>query len=623
MPMPPIGKPGSLSAPTYADILAFLLQANGVAAGETALPSNTVLLADLVIPRTRSSLPASVAPASSGASPRVSLKDLPPVTDDTLRAPRPEDWPIWRRTYDSAGWSPLREIDRDNVGKLELAWRAPLGAGENMASPLVYGGVMYLHTFPDTTIAVDASNGTVLWSHRYEPKTKSSKKMGIALHGDRVFVPTSDLHLLALDARTGALIWDHPIAVEADRSELVQLRGGPLVAGNNVIQGVESFRVSQGSFVVAVDIESGRESWRFYTVARPGEPGGDTWNDLPLEKRNGGSVWVTGSYDPKLNLVYFGPAPTYDTAPLLTRVDKEGVSNEALFTNATVALDAKTGKLAWYYQHLANDQWDLDWAFERQVVDLPVDGVVRRVVLNTGKLAIVEALDAATGEYLFSIDLGLQNVVASIDPDTGKKTINPAVEIDLTDPRLICPTVVGARSWPPTSFDPETKMLYLPLSEGCNTFGPEGFKGLFTSGIGLSMTPHPVSSDGNMGRLQAVNLATRQLAWSYREPTPLVSSTLATAGGLVFVGDLEPSLKAFDGRSGALLWRGAIDDTPGSSLVTYAAAGKQYVAVVVGQTNNVVRDWSRIYRAFAEGRGLKLDLPPKGGAAIWAFALPR
>ena len=118
------------------------------------------------------------------------------------------------------------------------------------------------------------------------------------------------------------------------------MRGGPLVAGNNVIQGVESFRVSQGSFIVAVDIATGRESWRFYTVARPGEPGGDTWNDLPLEQRNGGSVWVTGSYDPKLDLVYFGPAPTYDTAPLLVRVDKEGVSNEALFTNATVALDA-------------------------------------------------------------------------------------------------------------------------------------------------------------------------------------------------------------------------------------------------------------------------------------------
>jgi alcohol dehydrogenase (cytochrome c) len=172
-----------------------------------------------------------------------------------------------------------------------------------------------------------------------------------------------------------------------------------------VIQGVESFRVSQGSFIVAIDLETGKESWRFYTVARPGEPGGDTWNDLPLEKRNGGSVWVAGSYDPKLGLVYFGPAPTYDTAPLLEPVDKPGHTNEALFTNATVALDAKTGKLAWYYQHVANDQWDLDWAFERQVLDLEIDGVMRRVVLNTGKLAIIEAVDAATGEYLFSMGI--------------------------------------------------------------------------------------------------------------------------------------------------------------------------------------------------------------------------
>jgi outer membrane protein assembly factor BamB len=136
------------------------------------------------------------------------------------------------------------------------------------------------------------------------------------------------------------------------------------------------------------------------------------------------------------------------------------------------------------------------------------------------------------------------------------------------------------------------------------------------------MTPHPVSSDGNMGRLQAVNLERRQMSWSYREPTPLVSSTLATGGGLVFVGDLEPSLKAFDDSTGELLWSGAIDDTPGSTLITYAASGRQYVAVVVGQTNNVVRDWSRIYRSFAEERGVKLPEPPQGGAAIWAFALP-
>jgi alcohol dehydrogenase (cytochrome c) len=194
--------------------------------------------------------------------------------------------------------------------------------------------------------------------------------------------------------------------------------------------------------------------------------------------------------------------------------------------------------------------------------------------------------------------------------------------VSLTETRLICPTAVGARSWPPTSFDPATKMLYLPLTEGCMTGGPEGFKGLLTTGVGLQMRPHPDSSDGNMGRLQAVNLATRQLAWSRRQPTPLVSSTLATAGGVVFVADLDPSLDAYDATSGEVLWTAELDDSPGSMLLTYAVDGRQYVALVVGQENNVSRDWTRISRAIAAERGIELDEPPKGGAAIWAFALP-
>jgi alcohol dehydrogenase (cytochrome c) len=629
MPIAPVADPGSLSDGTYSDILAYLLQASGMRSSETSLPSDAVAIGRLVIPPAHGRLAMAGADASGVAGASIAagssrlLADLPAVTDEMLSGPAPDDWLIWRRTHDSTGWSPLQQIDRRNVASLERAWRAPLGAGENMASPLIHRGVMFLHTYPDTTLALDASSGQVLWRHRYEPETKSSKKMGLALHGDRVFVPTSDLHVLALNARTGELLWDHAIVPESPKSELYQLRGAPLVAGNKVLQGIMSFRMPKGSFIVAMDIDTGREAWRFNTIARPGEPGGETWNDIPLDARNGGSVWVTGSYDPHLNLVYYGPAPTYDTAPLLHRVDQEGVSNDALYTNATIALNPDTGELVWHYQHVANDQWDLDWAFERQIVDLPVKGRTRRAVVTVGKTAIVEAMDAATGEYLFSIDLGLQNVISFIDPETGRKTMSPEAEVSLTETHLICPTVVGARSWPPTSFNPRTKMLYLPLTEGCMGGGPEGFKGLFTTGVGITMRPHPDSSDGNMGRLQAVDLATRQLAWSHRQPTPLVSSTLDTAGGVVFVADLEPSLQAFDDTSGELLWKAKLDDSPGSSLVTYAAGGRQYVAVVVGQENNVTRDWSRIYRAIAKERGLTVEEAPQGGAAIWAFALPR
>ncbi|TDJ34501.1 MAG: hypothetical protein E2O61_10605 [Gammaproteobacteria bacterium] len=623
MPLQPVAEPGSLTEETYLNILAYVLQHNDIVpdSGDDTIPIDAASLVNFVIPTIQEKQTAATGSLSATTGTSDLLNDLPAVTDEMLNNPSPDDWLIWRRTYDSKGFSPLRQINRHNVANLKLAWRAPLRAGDNMPSPLIHQGVMFFHTYPDTVLAMDAANGRVLWRHQYNPKSRSSKKMGIALHGDKVLVPTSDLHLLALNAKTGEVIWDHAIATESPMSERYQLRSAPLVAGNKVIQGIMSFRVPKGSFIVAVDIATGIEAWRFNTVARPGEPGGNTWNDLPLEQRNGGSVWVTGSYDAELNLVYFGAAPTYDTGPLLVPVDKQGVNNDALYTNATVALNPETGELVWHYQHLANDQWDLDWAFERQIVNLPVDGVMRKVVLTVGKMAILDALDAATGEYLFSIDLGLQNVVSFIDPETGIKTINPDTVPSLTETRLICPSAVGARSWPPTSYNPRTYMLYLPLTEGCMAGGPEGFKGLLTSGVGLSMRPHPDSSDGNMGRLQAVDLANRQLAWSYRQPTPLVSASLATGGGLVFLGDLDPSLKAFDQTSGKLLWRAALSDIPGSGLVTYSVNGKQYLAVVVGQPNNVARDWSRIYRDFAQSRGIEIKDSPKGGAAVLVFAL--
>src|SRR3989449_9351745 len=227
--------------------------------------------------------------------------------------------------------------------------------------------------------------------------------------------------MLALNAKTGKIIWDHEIV--ADRTGL-NLTGGPVVAKGRVLQGLTGQRPG-GSFIVAMSIETGEEAWRFNTLARPGEPGGETWNDLPLEKRSGGSVWTAGSYDPELNLVYFGPAPTYDTGPLLRRIRKPGGTNDALYTDATIALHPETGKLVWHYQHQPNDQWDLDWAFERQVIRLPGSGCqTRKLVITAGKPGIYDAVEADTGKYAFSFDMGLQNIITSIDPETGAKTID-------------------------------------------------------------------------------------------------------------------------------------------------------------------------------------------------------
>jgi alcohol dehydrogenase (cytochrome c) len=623
MPMKPVGTPGSLSDESYLNILAYVLASNGFAAGNDRLPSDSGALAKLIIPRLEGTEYDPDAPVLPSVAQQKLLDNLPPVTDQMLANPSAKDWLHWGRTHDGHNFSPLNQINKENVKSLQLAWRAPLSDGASMPTPLVHHGVMYLHTFPDSVLAIDASNGDVLWRHQYQPTSAmSSKKMGLGLHGDRVFAPTSDLHLLALNAKTGELIWDHTITPEtsAKMRRRYQLRSAPLVVGNKVIQGVTASSAPKGGFIIAADIETGEEIWRFNTIARPGEPYGNSWNGLALEERSGGSVWHQGTYDPELNLIYFGVAPTYDTGPLLHSVNREGITSDALYTNCTLALNADTGELVWHYQHMPNDQWDLDWVFERQIVKMPINGELRKVVINVGKMAILEALDAATGEYLFSMDAGLQNVVTAIDDQTGKKTFSLDVEPNPEKPCLICPSAFGARSWPPTSYSPQTKLVYVPLTKWCMRMGREGLR-ILSSGVGLTAAPNPNYDDGKIGRVQAYNIEQQKLAWSFDQVAPLTTSVLATGGGLVFSGDLEPSVKAFDDTSGELLWRTPLDDLPSSSLVTYSVNDRQFISVVVGLTNNHVRDLKRTYdEVRAKSETPTID-PPVGGAAVWTFAL--
>ena len=621
MPPRPGATAGGLDDDTYTNILAYLLQSNRVESAGTALPTTADALAALTIPRQEKAELDLDAPVSASPGRSARLATLSTVTSSMLESPPPSDWLQWGRTYDGQNFSPLGLITRTNVQNLKSAWRIPLRAGTSMPTPLVHDGVVFLQTIPDTVLALDGANGDILWRYQYKPGSPSSSKMGLSLHGDRVYVPTSDLHVVSLHSKSGEVMWDHEIAPanQLTGRTRYQLRGGPLVIRDKVIQGVTSSFSPEGGFIVGLDINSGKELWRFNTIARPGEPGGNSWNGLSLDQRSGGSVWQHGTYDAELNLIYFGVAPTYDTGPLLHPVNDAAVNSDALYTNCTIALNPDTGKLVWYYQHVANDQWDLDWVFERQIVSMTVDGRPRKAVLNVGKMAILDALDAATGEYLFSVDAGVQNVITHIDPKTGAKTIDPQRWPDPNRPTVICPGVSGARAWPPTSYSPQTAMLYLPLSKFCNRFGPEGSR-LLTSGIGLSPAEHPDSADGTMGRLQAIDVKGKKLGWVHNQSSPLSTSLLATAGGVVFAGDLDPAVKAFDDTSGKLLWQAKLDDLPSGSIVTYSIDKTQYVAVVVGLRNNHVNDLSRTYNAFRKRRGTEIE-PANGGPAIWVFAL--
>lgn len=619
------------SEAAYANVLAYLLSANGFEPGDEKLPSGPAALADLTIPRHAGVAYDPVVPVVKTPAQTALLRNLPSATDKLLQDPSPDDWMHWGRTYSGHSYSPLAQISKANVAKLAPAWRAPLLYGSSMPMPIVHRGVMFLHTFPDTVIAMDAADGQVLWRYKREGLAQSNKKMGLSLHDDRIYVATSDLHVIALDARTGELVWDHELEVGSSGPETpIFARSAPLIAGDVVIQGTMSFRVPKGGYIIAINRKTGKEAWRFNTVAWPGQPGGNTWNGIPLEQRNGGSVWQQGTYDPELNLVCFGIAPTYDTAPLLVPAGEQGVTNEALFTNSTVALNPDTGELVWYFQHTQNDQWDMDWVFERTIAELPTaDGGTVKAVMNVGKNAMVDALDAATGRFLFSVDTGVQNVITAVDPRTGAKTIDPSKMPNAERSADICPIPFGARSWPQTSFSPDTNYLYVPITESCFAMSKTGQGGwLLTTGVNYGPAPNPDLDDGMMGRVQAIDAANRKLAWNTDQLTPPSTGILSTGGGLVFSGDIDPSLKAFDDASGKLLWQAPLDDIPSSSLITYKVGETQYVAVVVGMTNNHVRDITTHYRQWSATTGVKAWSPAapegdidRGGAAIWAFAL--
>jgi alcohol dehydrogenase (cytochrome c) len=548
-------------------------------------------------------------PWSEPANP---LDDAVPVSDALLANPPPGDWLTWRRTYDDQGFSPLAQINKGNVGELTLAWSLALPPGPNAATPLVHDGVIYVHAYGDHVQALDATTGDELWHYARDlgDNARPTVKRNIALYGDKIYFGTSDVHVVALDAKTGRVVWDQPIT---EPGSGFALSGGPLVAAGRVMQGVNG-QAPGGAYIVGLDAETGEETWRFYSIARPGEPGGDSWNGLPLEKRSGGSVWTAGSYDVERGLAFFGPAPTYDTGPLRDPIGRPGVTNDALYTNATIALDPADGKLVWYFQHVPNDQWDFDWAFERQMVDLEVGGRERRVIVTAGKEAVYDALDL-DGGYLFSMDLGLQNFITAIDPKTGAKTIDPALIPSREKAITVCPHAGGAKSWIPASINPTTKVLFVPLVESCMdlTPVPQDQRGGLSTGVRFSIRPR-LDSDGRYGRIQAIDLETRQTLWTARQRAPQTTGTLATAGGLVFAGALDRWFTAYDDATGEPLWHARVGDVPSAAPISYAVDGKQYVAIVVGYGTAQTMTFPMLTP--------EIDLPIVRTSAIWVFELP-
>ena len=512
-----------------------------------------------------------------------------PVTDAMLLEPDPSDWLHWRRTLDGWGYSPLDQINRDNVEYLQLVWSWPLRPGLSQPTPLVYNGVMFLPNPAGYVQAVDAVTGDRLWEYRktFEGtpnETFSSRTRALAIYGDKIYVTTNDAHIIALDAQTGDVVWDHTVA---DWSRGYRYTSGAIVVKGQIVAGMTGCeRYKEGDcFISAHDPETGAELWRTPTVAQPGQPGGDTWGDLPSMFRAGGDAWISGSYDPVADLIYWGTANPKPWARVSRRTD-----GDALYTNSALALRPTTGELDWYFQYVPGESHDVDESFEALLIDH--DG--RRSLFKMGKLGILWELDRVTGEFVAAHDLGYQNLV-DIDPETGRATYRPGMIPEAGVELEFCPGPFGIRNWPSTAYHPETGAIYIPIHPGCmkaifreveQTEGPVGNFYFYRSAEHTGWQPtgggsHPLSPDHG-GHFIAMDVDTGEVLWRHSSQSRAMASALTTGGGLAVSGDGDGYLMMHDAATGEVLFRTRLPAPIQGSPVTYAVDGKQYLAVPVG-----------------------------------------
>ena len=498
-----------------------------------------------------------------------------PVTDAMLQDPDPADWPMWRRTLDGWGYSPLDDIDRTNVGALRMVWSRGLTEGAQQGTPLVYDGVLYMPNPRDVIQAIDAVTGDLIWEYRRDRPDDleefvpiSSANRNIAIYGDTIIDTSSDDHVFALDAATGRLVWETQILDY--RVNPAHQTSGPIVADGKVISGRGC--MPQGGpdacVITAHDATTGAELWRRRLIPAPGEPGDETWGDVPFERRTHVGSWMVPSYDPDLDLVYVGTSVTSPAPKFMLG----GVDRAHLYHNSTLALAADTGEIVWYYQHM-NDHWDLDHPFERILVDTAVapdaaavswinprirPGERRRVVTGIpGKTGVVYTLDRATGEFLWATPTISQNVISGIDGATGDVAENTELIFTASGQEVLaCPHASGGKDWEAGAYSPLTNTMYMPLRNVCarmlaSTAGADDdiSNALYALLWRSQITP----GTDQVGAVHAISVETGEIAWLY-EQRAATMSLVATGGGLVFGGDVNGRFRAFDQETGEVLW---------------------------------------------------------------------
>ena len=505
-------------------------------------------------------------------------------------AQEPQNWLMYSGTYMSQHYSALDQITPANVRTLEQKWVFQAESLQKFeATPLVLDGIMYLTQPPNDVVALDARTGRIFWIYQYKPSPNAkpccgSVNRGVAILGDTLFMATIDSRLIAIDARNGKPIWNTKVA-DSDAGYAMTL--APLVVKDKVVVGVAGGEYGIRGFVAAYDARTGKEAWRFYTSPGPGEPGHETWPADDSWRHGGGSVWLTGSFDPELNLTYWGvgnPGPDWNPS------QRKG---DNLYSDSVVALDADTGKLKWHFQFTPNDPYDYDAVQIPVLADATWDGRTRKLMLWANRNGFFYALDRTNGQFLSGHPFVKVNWASGLD-DRGRPLATPQPA-----GTPVYPGVQGGTNWYSPSYSPRTGLFYLSAWEDyASIFVSDGVE--YRSGQrylgGFPRSPIPGSPSPGLrggpintyteaaghGSVMALDIRTGQKKWKFDMTDVTDAGILTTASDLLFTGGREGYFHALDARTGALLWKASVGGAVAAAPITYRLDGKQYVAIAAG-----------------------------------------
>jgi alcohol dehydrogenase (cytochrome c) len=552
-----------------------------------------------------------------------------PVTDAMLRAPKPEEWLLYRGNYQGWGYSQLEQINKQNVKDLQLVWSRAMEPGTNEITPIVYGGVMYLGNPRDVIQAIDAVTGDLLWEYRHPipavdqfPTAFGERKRSISLYGPYVIFATWDNFVVGLDAKTGRRMWQS----NRGGNLYVQNSSGPVVANGMIVAGSSCQVAGFGCYVTGHDARNGEELWRNEMIPKPGEPGDETWGGAPMEKRWMTGVWGQLTYDPALDLVYYGSSG----AGPASEVQRGTIGGTMAGTNTRWAAKPRTGEIVWRHQTLPRDNWDQECTFEMMIIDtmvnpdanapgmLAVNPDARRGMRKTltgvpCKTGIAWSFDAQTGEFLWAKETVEQNIVARID-GKGQVSVNESIVMsDVNKTYRVCPTYAGGRDWPMGAYNPKTNVMYMPLYNACIDSTARTDREALPQYLynTTNVAAFPTGKD-KVGRIDAISVETGRTLWSWETRAANYAPLLVTASGLIFNGSLDRFVRALDADNGRVVWETRLAGRATAGAMTYSIGGRQYVAISAGTGP----------ANFLANMTPEVDTA-NGGNAIYVFALPQ